>query len=222
MDDRKFGPVILETKQNLLMALKSGEVKTSKYNLLSPKEKLFVEMVVFGDYTAAKAMKMIDPGCRNYSAAANKLLANPDVASTIEELTVQKDKKFAAELSSAADMALAKLKYIMTTTQDETLAAGAATKILDVRTKMQAQQNKQEKPGGVTEVRYRIQVENMPARGTPDHDPIILEADMEEVPTVEEKPKKKATPPPPPRKRDPKTGLPYVIAYEGVNSYEEE
>ena len=53
---RVLQPKIIETKQQLLQALKNGELQTSKYNLLNQNEKLFVELVAFGDYTAEQAL----------------------------------------------------------------------------------------------------------------------------------------------------------------------
>ena len=131
MINRALQPKILETKEELLIALKSGQLKTSKYNLLSPNEKLYVELVVFGGYTGEQAVKCISPTVRNAQAISNRMLANPAVAETLEELSIQKDKKFMAEISSARDMALSKLKYIMSTTSDQSLAASCAKVILD-------------------------------------------------------------------------------------------
>ena len=103
---RVLQPKVIETKQQLLQALKNGELQTSKYNLLNQNEKLFVELIAFGDYTGEQAIRVIDPMIRAPQAAANRLLANPNVAATLEELTVQRDKKFMAEVSTARDMAL--------------------------------------------------------------------------------------------------------------------
>ena len=56
---RTFTPDIISTKENLLTALRTGDIKSSKYNLLNEEEKLFVELVVFGDYNAEQAMMSI-------------------------------------------------------------------------------------------------------------------------------------------------------------------
>ena len=59
MTKRVFVPEIIETKENLLTALRQGDIKTSKYNMLNEEEKLFVELVVFGDYSAEQACRQI-------------------------------------------------------------------------------------------------------------------------------------------------------------------
>ena len=56
---RTFTPDIISTKENLLTALRTGDIKSSKYNLLNEEEKLFVELIVFGDYNAEQAMMSI-------------------------------------------------------------------------------------------------------------------------------------------------------------------
>ena len=156
---RVLQPKVIETKQQLLQALKNGELQTSKYNLLNQNEKLFVELIAFGDYTGEQAIRVIDPMIRAPRAAANRLLANPNVAATLEELTVQRDKKFMAEVSTARDMALNKLKYIMTTTKDDALAAACAKTILDKANDAMKNTKKEEEPVG--QVRFAIQVDNV-------------------------------------------------------------
>lgn len=239
MINRALQPKILETKEELLIALKSGQLKTSKYNLLSPNEKLYVELVVFGGYTGEQAVKCISPTVRNAQAISNRMLSNPDVADTLEELSIQKDKKFMAEISSARDMALSKLKYIMSTTNDQSLAASCAKVILDKSEAiMKTHEKKEEQVGGV---RFNIQVENVYTGGaTPaSAEPVIIPIDVEEEEQVilekksiekqldaqiaSKKAKlnnlnKKVDPP----KVNPATGLPYVIAYEGVDNYTDE
>lgn len=238
MINRALQPKILETKEELLIALKSGQLKTSKYNLLGPKEKLFVELVCFGGYTGEQAVKCINPSVKNTTAIANRLLADPNVADTLEELSIAKDKKFMAEVSSARDMALAKLKFIMSTTNDQSLAASCAKVILDkAEAVMKNHDKKEEQVGGV---RFNIQVENVyTGAGTPHtNEPVIIpiEADyedtlirekMEEENRLDGEIKAKNA-----RLRainrklkeepvNPNTGLPYTIAYEGVNNYED-
>ena len=236
MINRALQPKILETKEELLIALKSGQLKTSKYNLLTPNEKLFVELIVFGGYTGEQAVKCISPTVRNAQAISNRMLSNPDVADTLEELSIQKDKKFMAEISSARDMALSKLKYIMSTTSDQSLAASCAKVILDKSEAiMKNHDKKEEQVGGV---RFNIQVENVYTGGaTPaSAEPVIIPIDVEveDQVIVEKKAiekqldsqiaskkaklnnlSKKVDPP----KVNPTTGLPYVIAYEGVDNY---
>lgn len=227
---RVLQPKIIETKQQLLQALKNGELQTSKYNLLNQNEKLFVELVAFGDYTAEQAVRVIDPTIRAPQAAANRLLANPNVADTLEELTVQRDKKFMAEVSTARDMALNKLKYIMTTTKDDALAAACAKTILDKANDVMKNSKKEEEPVG--QVRFAIQVENVYTGDVSNNynkeEPVIITLDdQEEASLKAEKAqlekdvkelKQKKNPVQQPV--NPATGLPYIISYEGVNAYE--
>lgn len=238
---RVFQPTILQTKQELLLALKSGEIKSSKYNLLSDAEKTFVELMVFGDYTGDQAIRVMDPTQKHPGVVANKMLGNPDVADTIDELTVQKDKKFMSEVSSARDMALAKLKYIMTTTKDDTLAAATAKTIMDKAEKVLTKKEQDTGPG---HVQFNIQVENLYAQGDKrnDTDDIVIpleDADFEEIENekavkreeliqidkkidqrkkdLKDKRKENKS-----RPINPKTGLPYTLTYEAVNLYEKE
>ena len=227
---RVLQPKIIETKQQLLQALKNGELQTSKYNLLNQNEKLFVELIAFGDYTAEQAVRVIDPTIRAAQAAANRLLANPNVADTLEELTVQRDKKFMAEVSTARDMALNKLKYIMTTTKDDALAAACAKTILDKANDVMKNSKKEEEPVG--QVRFAIQVENVYTGDVSNNynkeEPVIITLeDQEEASLKAEKVqlekdvkelKQKKNPVQQPV--NPATGLPYIISYEGVNAYE--
>ena len=226
---RVLQPKVIETKQQLLQALKNGELQTSKYNLLNQNEKLFVELIAFGDYTAEQAIRVIDPMIRAPQAAANRLLANPNIAATLEELTVQRDKKFMAEVSTARDMALSKLKYIMTTTNDDALAAACAKTILDKANDALKNNKKEEEPVG--QVRFAIQVENVYTGNVQNNynkeEPVIitLEDQEEEMlksqkshlkEEVEDLKKKSGFTQP----VNPDTGLPYIISYEGVNAYE--
>lgn len=223
---RVLEPKIIETKQELLQALKNGQLHTSKYNLLSKNEQMFVELIVFGDYTAEQAMRVIDPTCRAPLALANRMLANPNIAATLEELTVQKDKKFMAEVSAARDMALSKLKYIMTTTKDDSLAAACAKTILDKANEaMKNTKKEEEQVGNIT---FAIKVDNTYIDGgstSNKEDPVIITLDDQEenqIKATREKMRKelsdeqKATGKLP---INPGTGLPYVISYEGVNAY---
>ena len=226
---RVLQPKVIETKQQLLQALKNGELQTSKYNLLNQNEKLFVELIAFGDYTGEQAIRVIDPMIRAPQAAANRLLANPNVAATLEELTVQRDKKFMAEVSTARDMALNKLKYIMTTTKDDALAAACAKTILDKANDAMKNTKKEEEPVG--QVRFAIQVDNVYTGNVQNNynkdEPVIITLeDQEEQKLKAEKSqlkdevselKKKVSKSQP---INPVTGLPYIISYEGVNAYE--
>ena len=226
---RVLQPKVIETKQQLLQSLKNGELQTSKYNLLNQNEKLFVELIAFGDYTGEQAIRVIDPMIRAPQAAANRLLANPNVAATLEELTVQRDKKFMAEVSTARDMALNKLKYIMTTTKDDALAAACAKTILDKANDAMKNTDKKEEPVG--QVRFAIQVDNVytgPVNNNYNkEEPVIitledqeeekLKAEKDNLKGEVEELKKKAQVNQP---VNPNTGLPYIISYEGVNAYE--
>ena len=233
---RVLQPTILETKQELLLALKTGAIQSAKYNVLSEAEKTFVELVVFGDYTGDQAIRVLDPMQKHPGVIANKMMGNPDVAAAIEELTIQKDRKFMAEISTARDMALAKLKYIMNTTQDEALAAATAKTILD---KAEKSINKNDKEEQVGRVQFNIQVENLYAKGqTPTMDEQVIipieddEYDIDPSPdqpdsfdeTTSDERKKELKEN---RKRqaqgklpiNPDTGLPYTLAYEAVDLY---
>ena len=234
---RILEPMILQTKEELRTALKTGRIKTSKYNLLDDQEKLFVELICFGGYTGEQAIRAMSPGVRNALAAANRLLASPEVQSTIEELTVAKDRKFQAEVSSAREMALERLKYIMMTTKDEALSASCAKTIMDKAEAAVKKSVDKEEPVG--QVRFNIQVENVYTGGpspkpeepviielTPEEiDPVYAkvqadkEALLEEQKQIEEDIKKKKGIKP---NINPETGLPFTLVYEGVNNYEEE
>jgi hypothetical protein len=231
---RILSPRILETKQELLAALKAGQLKTSKYNLLNEKQRLYVEMVVFGGYTGEQAVKCIDPSVRNPLAIANRIASDPNVQETLEELSIAKDRKFTAEISSARDLALQKLQYIMVTSKDEALQATCAKVILDKAEA--AMKNKQPNEEGVGSVSFKIQVENlytggaMPASSEPVIIPIDAEVDevlyneREQLREEVKKEKKalkelKSKTNPSHLPINPDTGLPYTIAYEGINNY---
>ena len=226
-----FNPMILQTKEELEMALKQGKIKTAKYNLLSESEKRFVELVCFGGYTGEQAVRVINPGVANPYAIANKVMSNPDVVGTIEELTVAKDMKFKAEVSDARDMALQKLLYIMQTTNDEALAATCAKVIMDkAESAIKVSANKDEPVG---QVKFNIQVENMynGAASPKQDEPVIIPLTEEEISPelaeakekLDDVNKKIADKE---RKLDdnmsninPDTGCPYVLHYEGVDNY---
>lgn len=228
-ESRIFKPMILQTKEELVAALKSGQLKTSHYNLLDEQQKIFVELVCFGGYTAEDAMRCILPTAKNASALANRMLANKDVVTTMDELTVAKNSKFKAEIASARDLALEKLKYIMTTTSDESLAASCAKVILDKSSDAFKQDKDKEEPVG--QVSFNIQVENVYAPGSnPKQDePVIIELTPEEIdPAIAETKKIKGKLDDDIKKRkeelgqaqvNPDTGLPYTLHYEGIDNY---
>ena len=209
MENKKFNPMILQTKEELEIALKQGKLKTAKYNLLSDSEKRFVELVCFGGYTGEQAVRAINPGTKNPYAIANQVMANQDVKETIEELTLARDMKFKSEIVSARDMALSKVQYIMMTTKDETLAASCAKIILDkAEAAVKDSAKKPEEPVG--QVKFNIQVENVYNGGASPkvNDPVIIELTDEEInpEEVKEKTAKAAV--------DPDTGLSYTLHYQ--------
>jgi hypothetical protein len=209
--DRTFKPLVLETKEQLLAALKQGKLKSAKYNLLDEQERMFVELLVFGDYSGEQAMRAMKPALKDYKMAANRMLSNPTVADAIEELSIQKDKKFMAEISSARDLALNKLKYIMATTSDETVAAACAKTILDKAEKIILDGAKKQATDAVDQVRFAIQVDtvniNPREEAAVKKYPISVEIIDDED---EDKPLDRAVG---------NNGLPFVISYEGVDSY---
>jgi hypothetical protein len=239
--ERIFQPLVIQDKQEFLQLLKNGKLKYSKYNVLNEQQKLFVELVVFGGYSGEQAMKAIDPEIRNPKLLANRMASDPDVASTLEELSAQKDKKFMTELSEARELALSKLMFIMSTTKDEALAAAAAKTIIDASGKAVAANAKKDE-GQVGQVKFSIQVENA-YMGTeppikPKEDPVIITIDDDEINKAKEETTKelesiKSTIKEEREKLNsvkqatsnlpvnPDTGLPYTISYEGVNSYED-
>lgn len=238
--DRVLQPTVLQTKQELLVALQQGQITSSKYNLLNDGEKRFVELVVFAGYTGDQAIRLMDPSNRHPGIAANKMLANQLVAETLEELTVQKDAKFMAEIVNARDMALAKLKYIMSTSKDEALQAATAKTILDKTEKIMQKKDSDEEVG---RVQFNIQVEHMHVGGSNPVEDVIIPLDEDEIIDAEaefvnsKQEKSEAKPPKAPdvrrdqlkenRKKkelpiNPDTGLPYTLAYEAVDAYKKE
>lgn len=224
---RKFTPMIIQTKEELLEAMKQGRLKTSKYNLLSDREKLFVELVCFGGYTGEQAVRAIVPGTKNPNAIANRLMSNPDVIETINELTVAKDRKFAAEIASARDMALDKLKFIMATTSDPALAASCAKTILD-KSEFYSKQTEHKEDEPVGAVRFNIRVDNVNVNGAGSpkkEEPVIIELTPDEInKAVGHEVINKETGEsiePVTHEVNPETGLPYVLKYEGINNYED-
>jgi len=137
---------------------------------------------------------------------------------------------------------LSKLVYIMSNTKDEALQAAVAKTIIDASGKMAAATARKE-DGSVGEVKFSIQVENAymgtqpPFKPTdepviitiedPDHDQLIQtkQNEIELLQTQINKQKEdmnslKQNTSSLPINED--TGLPYIISYEGVNSYDDE
>lgn len=224
---RKFTPMIIQTKEELVQAMRQGKLKSSKYNLLSEKEKLFVELVCFGGYTGEQAVRVIVPGAKNPGATANRLMANPDVVETINELSIAKDRKFAAEISSARDMALDKLKFIMSTTSDPALAASCAKIILD-KSEFYSKQTERKDDEPVGAVRFNIRVDNVNVHGAESpkkSEPVIIELSPEEINKAVGhevvNPETGQAIEPVSTDINPETGLPFVLKYESINNYEE-
>ena len=224
---RKFTPMIIQTKEELMDAMRQGKLKTSKYNLLSDREKLFVELICFGGYTGEQAVRVIVPGTKSPLAIANRIMSNPDVIETINELTVAKDRKFAAEIASAREMALDKLKFIMSTTSDPALAASCAKTILD-KSEFYSKQSEAKDDEPVGAVRFNIRVDNVNVHGadSPKKDePVIIELTPEEInkavghEVVNEETGESIEPVT--HDVNPETGLPYTLKYEGIDNYKE-
>lgn len=209
MHKRTFTPEVIETKENLLAALRSGDIKSSKYNMLNEEEKLFCELVVFGDYSAEQAMRQIH-GDKYHRGMGNRMCARPNVDEALEELSYKKNKKFMAEITSARDMALRKATYIMNTSEDESVQLAAAKLILDRSEKATTEK---EAANVVNAIQFNIQaaprVLDDPTDPKVDLDsPIILDAvDILDQKQVELKEKTKST------------GLDFVLNYGDINNY---
>ena len=209
MNKRTFTPEIIETKENLLTALRTGDIKSSKYNMLNEEEKLFCELVVFGDYSAEQAMRQIH-GDKYHRGMGNRMCARPNVDEALEELSYKKNKKFMAEITSARDMALRKATYIMNTSEDESVQLAAAKLILDRSEKATTEK---EAANVVNAIQFNIQaaprVLDDPTDPKVDLDsPIILDAvDILDQKQVELKEKTKST------------GLDFVLNYGDINNY---
>lgn len=211
MTKRVFVPEIIETKENLLSALRTGDIKTSKYNLLNEEEKLFVELVVFGDYTAEQAVKSIR-GANYVRGQGTRMCARPNVAEALEELSYKKNKKFMAEISSARDMALRKLQYILNTTEDESVALAAAKVILDRSEKATTEK---EAANVVNAIQFNIQaaprVLDNPMDPKVDTEKVIEIAGMDDLVEAKETKLDKATK---------GTGLDFILNYGDIDNYQ--
>ncbi len=208
---RTFSPEIISTKENLLTALRNGDIKTTKYNLLNEEEKLFVELVVFGDYTAEQAMMSIRGASNYHKGMGNRMCARPNVADALEELSYKKNKKFMAEVSSARDVALRKLMYIMNTTEDESVAAACAKTILDKSDKITTEKQAQD---AVNAIQFNINLAPQPVDvSNPKvdlNDPIIMDVKDYDEKVAEILPEKEA---------QPSSGLDFKLNYQEVDNY---
>lgn len=210
---REFIPVVLSTKEELLTALRLGDIKTSKYNLLNEEEKLFVEMIVFGGFTAVEAMKSIRPKAKSYKAMANRWVALPSVADTLEELSKAKDRKFMAEISNVRDIALAKLQFIMSTTEDESLAAVCAKTILDKAEK--AVTSKDANDNAIAGFSFALELAKEVNRTNEfNGDDVIIIPKEKIIDAKEDDPEDEP--------RVNKAGLPFTLNYEAIDNYTEE
>lgn len=205
---RVFAPDIITTKENLLVALRNGDIKSSKYNLLNEEEKLFVELVVFGDYGAEQAMMSIR-GSDYHKGQGNRMCARPNVADALEELSYKKNKKFMAEISSSRDQALRKLMYIMNTTEDESVAAACAKTILDKSEKITTEK---EASNAVNAIQFNINLAPRPVDiSNPKVDldsPVIMD-----VVDYDEKVSQVIQP------EDKSSGLDFKLNYQSVDNY---
>lgn len=210
MNKRTFTPEVITTKENLLVALRTGDIKSSKYNLLNEEEKLFVELVVFGDYSSEQAMKQIR-GDLYHRGMGNRFCARPNVAEALEELSYKKNKKFMAEITSARDMALRKATYIMNTSEDEGVQLAAAKLILDRSEKVTTEK---EAANVVNAIQFNIQaapkVLDDPNNPKVDLDsPLIMEAvDIFDQKQIELEQKTRST------------GLDFTLNYGNINNYD--
>ncbi len=220
---RIFQPAVLQTKQELLAALRAGELRVSKYNTLSQNQKIFVELMAFGGYTAEQAVRVIDPSLMNPRTIANRMIANPDVRDVLEELTVARDTKFKTEAMSARDSALATLQYIMKTTGDESIKLAAAKTILE-RTNdyIKASNSKKDNGDAVQSISYHIQVDTVNVNTDRKEEPVVIkpEEDAIEVVPEEESDSEESDTIADPPSVNPDTGMPYMLVYEGMNNYE--
>lgn len=219
---RTFQPRIIETKEQFLRAMRNNELQCSKYNLLNQDQKLFVELVVFGEYTPQQAMKSIKPKIRDAKAAANRMFGNELVAQTIEELSMAKNKSFTARLQTAQDVALDTLLYIIKTTDDPALKAGCAKTILDKGEKIMLAQAAKQKDDTINNITFKIEVDPMQvSKASREHEDfqgeanvinidddkgIEVEVDDKEMQDVKQK------------QAPDNSG--FVLTYEGLNNYE--
>lgn len=207
---RTFAPDIITTKENLLTALRNGDIKTSKYNLLNEEEKLFVELVVFGDYNAEQAMMSIR-GNDYHKGMGNRICARPNVADALEELSYKKNKKFMAEVTSSRDAALRKLMYIMNTTEDESVAAACAKTILDKADKITTEK---EAADAVNAIQFNINLAPQPV----DVNNPKVDLDAPIIYDVQDYDEKVSTMLP--KKEEPNaSGLDFKLNYSAVDNY---
>lgn len=143
-----FNTQVLQTKEELMNALDEGKIKSTLYNALDDEEKTFVKLVVFAGYPGYKAMKEINPKLSDHYAAATRMSLRPQVIEVMEELTEKKNKYWTINIMNSRDIALRKLEFIMKTTDDESLAAMCADRIIKHATEsVKGERKEQDAPG---------------------------------------------------------------------------
>lgn len=189
---RIFQPEILQTKEELRIALRNGEIKSSKFHMLDEAEQMFVEMIVFGNYKPAQAMKVLRPELSNYAAAARRMSARQHIAEVIEELTYKRDTLWLTRITSARETALGVMDYVMKTTDDPALKVATAKEIIKAAdAAIKNNKRPEEQVQGITfNIEFAPNTSN-PNRGYNPDDVVIIEG---EAP-------------------DPASGMPYTLGY---------
>jgi hypothetical protein len=157
-ENRTYSPELLKDKQDVLLKLKSGQISTSKFNVLNDQEKMFVEYFVFGDCSAEEAMRAViqhfypvPPPGFSPKKLAYQIMSDPKIMEVIDDLTISRDKAFMVEVNQSRDIALKTLMFIMQTTKDDNLKAAVATSILSKAEVLQKlRQVDKQPPSGVT------------------------------------------------------------------------
>lgn len=178
-----FAPTILQTKEELLTALKVGKIKSSKYNALNEDEKLFVELIVFGGYKPGQAMKVIRPHLADPQSAGQRMIHNQDVVDVMEELVYKRDKSWLAQVTSSREVALQTMEYIMKTTHDENLMVATAKAIIEAADRSMKQGGKKDDER-VTGLTFNIQIASVPESPTKiieDAEVVDMDAEIEVV-----------------------------------------
>lgn len=210
---RVFQPEILQTKEELRIALRTGEIQSSKFHLLDEDEKLFIEMIVFGNYKPAQAIKAIKPEIINHGAAARRMSAKSNIAEVIEELTYKRDSLWLTRVTGARETALGVMEYVMKTTDDPALKVATAKEIIKASdAAIKNNKRPEETVQGITfNIEFAPNTSNPGRRDFNPDDVVIIEGDAP----------------------DPSSGMPYTLGYaeqikknygtqEGIVEIEEE
>lgn len=172
----QFNTQVLQTKEELMHALDEGKIKSTLYNTLDDDEKTFVKLVVFGGHPGYKAMKQINPKLSDHYAAAQRMSLRPQIIEVMEELAEKKNKYWTMQILNSRDTALRKLEYIMKTTEDESLAATCADRIIKHATDtIKGDRKEQDSPG------FNMVITVAP--GAPKETPEIITVDYSDVVT---------------------------------------